>query len=38
MTIGLRQFRNTAEVTLPRLLIMPFTGKQGKYALGRRGT
>jgi len=38
MTIGLRQFRNTTEVTLPRLLIMPFTGKQGKYALGRRGT
>lgn len=38
MTIGLRQFRNTAEVTLPRLLIMPFTSKQGKYALGRQGT
>lgn len=38
MTIGLKQFRNTAEVTLPRLLIMPFAGKQGKYALGRRGT
>ena len=38
MTIGLRQFRNTAQVTLPRLLTMPFTGKQGKYALGRRGT
>jgi len=38
MTIGLRQFRNEAEVTLPRLLIMPFAGKQGKYAIGRRGT
>jgi len=38
MTIGLRQFRNTAQVTLPRLLIMPFTGKQGTYALGKRGT
>ncbi len=37
MTIGLRQFRNPAEVTLPRLLIMPFTGNQGKYAIGRRG-
>ena len=24
MTIGLKQFRNTDEVTLPRLLIMPF--------------
>lgn len=38
MTIGLRQFRNPAEVTLPRLLIMPFKGEQGKYAIGRRGT
>ncbi len=38
MTIGLRQFRKPAEVTLPRLLLMPFTGKKGKYALGRRGT
>jgi sterol desaturase/sphingolipid hydroxylase (fatty acid hydroxylase superfamily) len=37
MTIGLRQFRDAGKLTLPRLLLMPFTGDQGKYAIGRRG-
>lgn len=37
MTIGLRQFRDARRLTLPWLLVMPFTGKQGNYALGRRG-
>jgi sterol desaturase/sphingolipid hydroxylase (fatty acid hydroxylase superfamily) len=34
MTIGLSQFRDTKRLTLPRLLILPFTGKPGKYPLG----
>ena len=34
MTIGLSHFRNAGELTLPRLLILPFTGNSGKYPLG----
>lgn len=37
MMIGLRQFRDDGVVTLPRILLMPFVGDQGKYAIGRRG-
>lgn len=37
MRIGLLQFRNPRELTLPRLLIMPFVGKPGNYAISRRG-
>lgn len=38
MTIGLNQFREPGKLTLPHLLIMPFVGKQGAYAINRRGT
>ncbi len=38
MTIGLRQFRESADLTLPRLLLLPFTGKQGKYSINQRGS
>jgi len=38
MTIGLRQFRDPARLTILHLLVLPFTGDQGSYALGRRGT
>ena len=38
MTIGLNQFRDPSRLTLPWMLIMPFTGKIGSYAIGRRGT
>ncbi|HIJ37056.1 MAG TPA: sterol desaturase family protein, partial [Deltaproteobacteria bacterium] len=37
MTIGLRQFREASDLTLPRLLLLPFTGKQGKYSINQRG-
>ena len=35
MTIGLSHFRNPGELTLPRLLILPFTGNPGKYPFAR---
>jgi sterol desaturase/sphingolipid hydroxylase (fatty acid hydroxylase superfamily) len=38
MTIGLNQFRDPARLTLPWMLALPFTGKQGSYAINRRGT
>jgi len=38
MTIGLNQFRDPSRLTLPRLLVLPFFGKQGTYAINRRGT
>jgi sterol desaturase/sphingolipid hydroxylase (fatty acid hydroxylase superfamily) len=38
MTIGLNQFRDSSRLTLGRLLVLPFSGKQGSYALNRRGT
>jgi len=38
MTIGLNQFRNPSKLTLPWMLILPFIGKPGTYAINRRGT
>lgn len=37
MTIGLNQFRDSSRLTLPWLLALPFIGKGGTYAIGRRG-
>ena len=37
MTIGLNQFRDPSRLTLPRMLVLPFVGKQGAYAINRRG-
>jgi sterol desaturase/sphingolipid hydroxylase (fatty acid hydroxylase superfamily) len=37
MTIGLNQFRDPKRLTLLRLLVLPFIGKAGTYAIGRRG-
>ncbi len=33
MTIGLSQFRKAEQVTLLKLLILPFTGEEGRYSL-----
>jgi sterol desaturase/sphingolipid hydroxylase (fatty acid hydroxylase superfamily) len=33
MTIGLSQFRQPQELTLPRLLALPFTGDPGRYPI-----
>ena len=33
MTIGLSQFRKAEQVSLLKLLILPFTGKEGRYSL-----
>lgn len=33
MVIGLSQFRNREEVTLFRLLLLPFIGQEGRYSL-----
>ncbi len=38
MTIGLNQFRDPSRLTLPWMLALPFIGKQGVYAINRRGT
>jgi sterol desaturase/sphingolipid hydroxylase (fatty acid hydroxylase superfamily) len=35
MTIGLSQFRNVKKLTLPQLLILPFTGDPGKQPINR---
>ena len=37
MTIGLSQFRDASKLTLWRLLVLPFTGDPGRYAINRRG-
>jgi sterol desaturase/sphingolipid hydroxylase (fatty acid hydroxylase superfamily) len=37
MTIGLNQFRDPSRLTLVGMLILPFVGKQGPYAINRRG-
>lgn len=37
MTIGLNQFRDPEALSLGALLRMPFTGKQGAYAINRKG-
>jgi sterol desaturase/sphingolipid hydroxylase (fatty acid hydroxylase superfamily) len=34
MTIGLSQFRDPKRLNLPRLLLLPFIGKTGKYPMG----
>jgi sterol desaturase/sphingolipid hydroxylase (fatty acid hydroxylase superfamily) len=34
MAIGLSQFRDPKELTLHRLLLLPFIGKTGKYPMG----
>ena len=35
MTIGLEQYRDPAQLTLPRLFILPATGKPGSYPINR---
>ncbi len=37
MTIGLSQFRDRKALTLTRLLILPFTGYPGSYAINKSG-
>ncbi len=37
MSIGLKQFRNPAQLGLIDMLTMPFTRPQGSYAINRRG-
>jgi len=37
MTIGLSQFRDAAKLTLPHLLVLPFTGNAGSYAIDSIG-
>jgi len=37
MVIGLAQFRNPAQLSLPWLLVLPFVGDPGDYAINRRG-
>ena len=37
MTIGLSQFRNASKLTLWWLLMLPFIGDPGNYAINRRG-
>lgn len=38
MMIGLNQFRDPSRLTLPWMLVLPFIGKPGTYAINRRGT
>jgi sterol desaturase/sphingolipid hydroxylase (fatty acid hydroxylase superfamily) len=37
MTIGLSQFRAAAKLTLPHLLVLPFTGNPGSYSIDSIG-
>jgi sterol desaturase/sphingolipid hydroxylase (fatty acid hydroxylase superfamily) len=37
MTIGLNQFRDPNQLTLPWMLALPFVGKTGNYPINRRG-
>jgi sterol desaturase/sphingolipid hydroxylase (fatty acid hydroxylase superfamily) len=37
MTIGLSQFRDAKRLTLPWMLVLPFTGKHGEYSIDRSG-
>ncbi len=37
MTIGLAQYRDRKQVTLPRLLILPFVGNPGYYSINKTG-
>ena len=36
MTIGLDQFEDPANNTLPRMLVLPFVGSSGEYTINRR--
>jgi sterol desaturase/sphingolipid hydroxylase (fatty acid hydroxylase superfamily) len=36
MTIGIKQFRDTKWLSLPRLLLIPFVGGEGDYSINRR--
>ena len=36
MTIGIKQFRDTKWLSLPRLLLIPFVGGEGNYSINRR--
>lgn len=36
MTIGIDQFREPGDLRLDRMLLQPFRGEAGRYALGRR--
>ena len=36
MTIGIKQFRDTKWLSLPRLLLIPFIGGEGNYSINRR--
>ena len=36
MTIGLKQFRDPARLTLPHLLALPFRGRVGEYPINRQ--
>jgi sterol desaturase/sphingolipid hydroxylase (fatty acid hydroxylase superfamily) len=38
MTIGLNQFRDPSRLTLPWMIALPFVGKQGNYAINRKGS
>jgi sterol desaturase/sphingolipid hydroxylase (fatty acid hydroxylase superfamily) len=37
MTIGIEQFRTSRELWLHRMLLQPFRGQDGDYAIGRSG-
>jgi sterol desaturase/sphingolipid hydroxylase (fatty acid hydroxylase superfamily) len=37
MTLGLNQFRNPSQLTLPWMLVLPFVGETGSYALSCGG-
>lgn len=37
MTLGLNQFRDPSQLTLPRMLVLPFVGETGSYALSCGG-
>jgi sterol desaturase/sphingolipid hydroxylase (fatty acid hydroxylase superfamily) len=37
MTLGLNQFRDPSQLTLPWMLALPFVGKTGSYPLSRGG-
>jgi len=37
MTIGLRPFRDPAELTLPKMLLLPFTARAADYPINRDG-
>lgn len=38
MTIGLNQFRDPSRLTLPKILVLPFTGESGNYPVSCQRT